>query len=324
VTEPSLAPAADPRQAEAVALIDRGLGSQMRALLHAPDFQAMEAAWRAMFLLVRRLETGTQLKLYLIDISKAELGADVDSAEDSGSSSLSRLLVDQSAGTPGGEPWGLIVGNYTFGPTQEDAKILGRLAKIASRAQAPFIGGASPLAVGCESFAETPYAEDWTWKAKSDDREAWAALRVQPEAVYLGFALPRFALRLPYGATTDPIESFAFEEMPDIPAHEDYLWGNPAFACALLLAQSFSDSGWEMRPGEHSEIDRLPLHVYTQDGGSELKPCAEALLTERAAEKILEAGLMPLVWLKSQETVRLLRFQSVAKPLRALAGRWLL
>jgi type VI secretion system protein ImpC len=295
----------------------------MRALLHAPDFQAMEAAWRAVFLLVRRLDTGTQLKVYLIDISKPELAADLDRSEDTGSSGISRQLVDQSTGTPGGEPWALIVGNYTFGPTQADAEILARLAKIASRAKAPFIAAASPLAVGCESFAGTPYPEDWTWKAKADDREAWAALRVMPDAAYLGLALPRFALRLPYGASTDPVESFNFEEMTDSPVHEDYLWGNPAFACALLLAQSFSDSGWEMRPGEHSEIDRLPLHVYTQDGGSELKSCAEALVTERAAEKILEAGLMPLVWLKSQDTVRLLRFQSVAKPLRALAGRWL-
>jgi type VI secretion system protein ImpC len=129
-------------------------------------------------------------------------------------------------------------------------------------------------------------------------------------------------LRLPYGAATDPVESFSFEEMPDTPEHEDYLWGNPAFACALLLAQSFSDSGWQMRPGEHSEINGLPLHAYKQNGDSELKPCAEALLTERAAGKILENGLMPLVWLKSQDSVRLLRFQSVAKPLRALAGRW--
>ncbi len=156
VTEPSLAPAADPRQADAVALIDRALGSQMRALLHAPDFQAMEAAWRAVFLLVRRLETGTQLKLYLIDISKAELAADLDSAEDSGSSGLSRLLVDESAGTPGGDPWTLIVGNYSFGPTQEDAKILTRLAKIASREQAPVHRGRESACCGLRVFRRDP------------------------------------------------------------------------------------------------------------------------------------------------------------------------
>ena len=332
VTEPHLAAVPDPRQREVLAVIDRALGSQMRALLHVPAFQALEAAWRAVFLLVRRLDTDSQLKLYLIDVSKAELAADLGNSpdlhsndvnsNDAGSTGLFRLLVDRSVGVPGAEPWALIVGNYTFSPTRQDASTLAHLAQIASAAGAPFIAGASPRAVGCESFAATPYPEDWKWKGEAEDIAAWAALRRLPDAGYLGLALPRFLLRLPYGETTDPVESFSFEEMPDTPAHEDYLWGNPAFACALLLAQSFSEDGWQMRPGTHSELDGLPLHVYQQDGDSELKPCAEALLTERAAGKMLENGLMPLVWLKGQDAVRLVRFQSMAEPLSALAGRW--
>jgi type VI secretion system protein ImpC len=327
VTEPHLAAVPDSRQPEVLAVIDRALGSQMRALLHIPAFQALEAAWRAVFLLVRGVDTDSQLKLYLIDVSKPELAADLGNphdlnANDPGSTGLFRLLVDRSVGAPGAEPWALIVGNYIFGPTRQDASTLARLAQIASAAGAPFLAGASPHAVGCESFAETPYPEDWKWKGEAEDIAAWAALRRLPNAGYLGLALPRFLLRLPYGETTDPVESFSFEEMPDTPAHEDYLWGNPAFACALLLAQSFSDDGWQMRPGTHSEIDGLPLHVYQQDGDSELKSCAEALLTERAAGKVLENGLMPLVWLKGQDAVRLVRFQSMAEPLSALAGRW--
>jgi type VI secretion system protein ImpC len=303
-------------------MIDRALSSQMRSLLHVPAFQALEAAWRAVFLLVRRLDTDSLLKLYLIDVSKPELAADLRSTEALLSTGLFRLLVDRSVSTPGAEPWALIVGNYTFGPTRQDASTLSRVAQVASAAGAPFLAGASPRAVGCESFAETPYPEEWKWRAEAEDSAAWAALRQRPEAAYLGLALPRFLLRLPYGATTDPVESFSFEEMPESVAHEDYLWGNPAFACALLLAQSFSESGWQMRPGAHSELDGLPLHVYEKDGDSELKSCAEALLTERAAGKILENGLMPLVWLKGQDTVRLVRFQSMAEPLSALAGPW--
>lgn len=337
VTEPHLAAVPDSRQPEVLAVIDRALGSQMRALLHVPAVQALEAAWRAVFLLVRRLDTDSQLKLYLIDVSKAELAADLGNSpdldsndlhsndlhsNDPGSTGLFRLLVDRSVGAPGAEPWALIVGNYTFGPTRSDASTLARLAQIASAAGAPFIAGASPRAVGCESFAETPYPEDWKWKGEAEDIAAWAALRRLQDAGYLGLALPRLLLRLPYGETTDPVESFSFEEMQDTPAHEDYLWGNPAFACALLLAQSFSEDGWQMRPGTHSELDGLPLHVYQQDGDSELKSCAEALLTERAAGKMLENGLMPLVWLKGQDAVRLVRFQSMAEPLSALAGRW--
>jgi type VI secretion system protein ImpC len=88
------------------------------------------------------------------------------------------------------------------------------------------------------------------------------------------------------------------------------------------LAQSFSENGWQFRTMLHSTLDGLPLHVYKQNGESVLQPCAEALLTERAAEQILEAGLMPLVSLKGKDVARLVRFQSIAEPLQALAGRW--
>jgi type VI secretion system protein ImpC len=312
VTEPHLVAAADPRQAELLSVIDRALSAQMRALLHVPAFQALEAAWRAVFFLVRRIETSSQLKLYLIDVSKEQLAADLMSSPDLRASGAYRLLVEKSVGTPGAEPWAVIVGNYTFGAERQDAELLARLAKIAKAAGAPFIAAASPRLLGCASLADTPDPRDWKLTPDPNDAAAWTALRGLPEATAIGLALPRFLLRLPYGKKTDPIEAFDFEEMPEAPPHEDYLWGNPAFACALLLAQSFSEYGWEMRPGTHAEIDGLPLHVYQRDGESEPKPCAEALLTEQAAERILEQGLMPLVTLKGRDAVRLLTFQSVA------------
>ena len=320
--EPHLVATADPRQGEILAVIDRALSGQMRALLHNPDFQALEAAWRAVFLLVRRLETDSQLKLFVIDISKKELAADLASSQDLRSTGLHRLLVEKTVGTPGAEPWAVIVGNYSFGPGRKDAELLGRLSKVASAAGAPFFAAASPHLVGCAAFAGPPEPAEWKSVRDAEGSAAWAALRGMSEATSLGLALPRFLLRLPYGKKTDSIESFDFEEMTTAPAHEDYLWGNPAFACALLLGQSFSQGGWDMRPGMVSGIDGLPLHVYERDGESELKPCGETLLTEDVAEKMLEMGLMPLVSLKGRDAVRLVRFQSIAAPLRALAGRW--
>jgi type VI secretion system protein ImpC len=322
VTEPHLEAASDPRQAEVLGLVDKAIGAQMRALLHVPDLQALEAAWRAVFFLVRRVETGTQLKLYLIDVSKEELAADLAASADLSASGLYRLLVEQSVGTPGAEPWTLIAGNYTFGPGRADAELLGRLAKIAAAAGAPFLAAGEPALVGCASFGESPSPRDWRLESPGEDAQAWAALRGLPEASYIGLLLPRFLLRLPYGKNTRSVETFAFEEMVSEPAHEDYLWANPAFAAALLLAQTFSEQEWEMRPGALAVIDGLPLHVYERDGESELKPCAEALLTEDAADQILERGLMPLVSLKGRDVARLVRFQSIAQPPRALAGRW--
>ena len=319
VTEPHLETPSHPRQAEVIGAIDRALSAQMRALLHAPAFQALEAAWRALFFLVRRVETGSQLKIYLIDIAKEDLAADLASSPDLSSTGVYKLLVEKTAD---GEPWSLIVGNYTFGPQPEDGEWLGRFTRIAHAAGAVFIAAASPQLLGCDSLADTPHPRDWRLSPDADSAAAWSALRGLPEASATGLALPRFLLRLPYGKNTDAIEAFDFEEMPGTPAHEDYLWGNPATACAVLLAQSFSEDGWQMHPGTHHQIDGLPLHIYKRDGDSELTPCAETLLTEAAAVRILENGLMPLATLKGSDSVQLVRFQSIAAPLRALAGRW--
>jgi type VI secretion system protein ImpC len=309
----------DPRQGEMLAVMDRAIGGLMRAVLHNPHFQALEAIWRATFLLVRQLETGSRLQLFLIDISKEELAADLSSGADLRDSGAYRLLVEKSVETPGAEPWAVIVGNYSFGVGKEDARLLAQMARIARRAGAPFLAGASPQLLGCSSLASTPRPRDW--KA-SLDRSGWSELRHLPESEAVGLALPRFVLRLPYGKKTSPLESFDFEEFPELPDHEDYLWGNPAFLVAMLLGQTFSESGWEMRPGKVMEIDRLPLHVYGKDGESEPKPCAEVLLTEEAVERMIEEGLIPLVSFKNRDSVRLARFQSVATPLRPLAGRW--
>ncbi|MCG7851480.1 MAG: type VI secretion system contractile sheath large subunit, partial [Methanosarcinaceae archaeon] len=113
-----------------------------------------------------------------------------------------------------------------------------------------------------------------------------------------------------------------FEEMTDDPNHDHYLWGNPSFACVYLLAQAFSQYGWDLRPGVIQDIEGLPLHVYKQQDESQVKPCAEVVLTERAAEIMLDKGLMPLLSMRNQDTVRLARFQSLADPLTHLAGPW--
>jgi len=147
-------------------------------------------------------------------------------------------------------------------------------------------------------------------------------LRRSSEAAWIGLLLPRFLLRLPYGKNTVPLENFSFEEMPEAPVHQQYLWGNPAFACAYLLAQTFAESGWEMRPGTHAELRGLPLHVYEADGEPQVQPCAEVLMSDADAEWLLDQGMMPLVSVKNEDAVRLLRFQSIAHPPAPLAGGW--
>ncbi|HZP00968.1 MAG TPA: type VI secretion system contractile sheath large subunit [Terriglobia bacterium] len=319
---PHLVPGEHPRQAELMAQVDKATSREMQALLHHPEFQALEAAWRAVFFLVKRVETDTNLKLYLIDISKAELAADLASKGDLRETGIYRLLVERTVGTPGAPLWSVLAGNYTFDLTRGDAGLLARLAAIAQAAGAPFLAAAHPRLLGCESIADVVHPRTWRRNEDTEDARAWRALRGLPQAAFAGLALPRFLLRLPYGKKTESTEEFDFEEMPQVAEHECLLWGNPAFACVLLLAEAFAEYQWEMRPGVCQDIEGLPLFVYEKDGESFVKPCAEVLLTQQAAERILEEGLMPLVWFKDQDMVRVARFQSIADPLKNLSGHW--
>jgi type VI secretion system protein ImpC len=314
IVQPYLLPGKDPQADELTAAVDEASASHLRGILHHPGFQALEAAWRAVHFLTRRLDTGTSLKVFLLDVSREELAADLDG--------LHKLLVEQTVGTPGAPPWAVIAGNYTFAAAADDSLLLLRLARIARQAGAPFLAAAHPGIVGCASLAETPDPDDWQPPAATVAQKAWESLRRIPEAAYLGLALPRFLLRLPYGKGGTETEQFPFEEFPDTPSHEHFLWGNPALACVLLLGQAFSQQGWEMEPGEVEEIDGLPAYAYDEHGERVLKPCAEVSLVDRAAEVIADAGLIPLRSVRGSDSVLVRRFRSLANPPTGLAGRW--
>ena len=321
IVDPHLVPAEDPQKDELRAAVDTIISQVMEAILHHPEFQAIEAGWRSVNFLVRRLETGTDLKIYLFDVSKDELIADIGSTEDLSATAFYQHFVKQTVETYGGTPWAVIVGNYHFDHTFGDIELLGRIAKIVQKAGAPFIAGANDKVLGCESITATPDPSAWK-TLPSEEVEAWKMLRNISESSYLGLALPNFILRLPYGEDTDPIDMFEFEEFPSPSGHYGYLWGNPAIACAFLLGKSFTLNGWDMRAHMIQDIEKLPLHIYKENGETKIKACAEMVMTERAAATIMEKGFMPLLSFVNQDKVRLGRFQSITDPPTQLAGRW--
>ena len=282
-------PSRDPRQDELIAQVDAAAASELRAILHHPDFQSLESAWRSLFLMFRRIETSVDLKIYLVDLSQAELADNPDI--------LRRVLAGET-------PWSLIAALYTFSPNRADCETLGRIAKIAAEARAPFLAAMHPRLLGCESIASTPDPDDWDRPLAPDDAEAWQGLRHSPEAPWLGLAMPRFLLRLPYGKDTVPIESFDFEESPD---HEGYLWANPSVACACLLGEAAT---WNAP----TRIDGMPVDPD--------KPQAEIWMTDRLAARIMDQGIMPLASIKCSDAIQLVRFHSIADPPRRLAGPW--
>lgn len=322
IIKPYIVPETDPLQPQYVAAVDESISEQMRGVLHHPDFQALESLWRSVYGLVTGLETGEELKLYLLDITEFELAEDIKVTQGQlEQSALYRLLVDNGKGTLGGEAWSMLVGDYSFSTEAESLFLLGALGAIASQAGGPFLAAADASMLACRSLVETPDPREW----KTVDKEAeqnWFNLRQSSVAEWIGLAQPRILLRLPYGKTSDALEFFEFEELRPHREHEAYLWGNTAFACAQLLALAFQTEGWSMQPGDYLDIQDLPAFTFEDEGETKMMACAEVFLIERAAEAMLARGLMPLISYRNRNAIRLMRFQSIADPLKSLAGPW--
>ncbi len=322
VVSPHIVQTDEAEQARLLALVDSATSDLMREILRHPEFKALEAAWRGLYFLVRRVETNSDLKISLLDISKKELELDLQSVTDLTDSELYKTLITETIQTHGGEPWAVVCGNYEFKLSVEDAATVIRLAKLSSIAKAPFISCIGPQMLGVESMSQGAEEGRWNPREETSEGKLWTTLRTIPEATSIGFATPRFLGRLPYGKDTEPTEVFDFEEFRADFEHEDYLWLNPSFACATLLAQSFSESGWEMGRSLILDLDGLPVHIYPDDGETRTKPCAEIPLTHAACDLIIEQGLMPVISFLNEDRIRLGGFHSIAFPAKALNGRW--
>jgi len=322
IVRPYVVAAKSTDQEHLVASVDQAIGMQMREVLRDRGFRELEATWRGVDWLVRRIDLSEGIELCLLDVSKQELAADlIAMGQDLQDSGLYRLLVERAARTQGARPWSVLVGHYAFGTSEADVTLLRAVGTIAERAGAPFLAAAEPSVMGCRSFADQTDSRRWL-PLDGDAARRWAALRASPAARWIGLALPRVLLRLPYGSRTEPIDSFDFDEQPAVPVHEAYLWGNPAVACAMLLAAAFAENGWAMQPGDHLMIDDLPAHVFNDGDESRMTACAEAYLTDTAADAILHRGIMPILSYRDRDAARLVRFQSIADPPTALPGRW--
>jgi type VI secretion system protein ImpC len=303
VGDSNVVPAAPAGTAGLLAAADLELSSQLRAVLHQPTFQCLEAAWRGLDFLVRRLPDEEQLKLIVLDVSVEELAADPDG--------LLRLLRDA--------PPAVMVADYIFGANETDLNALAGLGKLCASLNCALLGGAHPQLVGCDNFARHPDPDDWRQALPETLKVAWQALRTSSEAQHVSLSLPRFLIRQPYGAKSDPIESFEFEEIPAPYLHETFLWANSAFLSAYLLAEAFLAEGRQDDSTAASVVGELPVFRYTMEGETTIKPCAEAWLTDRAANVILHHGVTPCLSIKGRDAVRVVGIQSISSPAKPLA-----
>jgi type VI secretion system protein ImpC len=303
-----------------IAAIDRKLSEQINAIMHHPDFQALESAWRGLHHLVNNTETDEQLKIRVMNVSKKELHKTLRKFKGTNwdQSPIFKKLYEEEFGQLGGEPYGCLVGDYYFDHQAPDVELLGEMSKIAASIHAPFISGASSALMGMDSWQELSNPRDLTKIFTTPDYAAFRSLRESEDARYLGLTLPRFLARQPYGAKTNPVEDFDFEEETAGAGSEKYTWANAAYAMAVNINRSFKLYGWCSRiRGIESggSVEGLPTHTFpTDDGGVDMKCPTEIAISDRREAELAKNGFMPLVHKKNSDFAAFIGAQSLQKP----------
>lgn len=303
-----------------IASLDRKLSEQVNEIIHAPEFQQIESAWRGLHYLVYNSETDANLKIRVMNVSKSELyrnlrtypGAKWDQ------SPLFKKVYEQEFGQLGGEPYGCLICDYSFSHVPVDVQLMRDLSRIASAAHAPLFAAAEPTLLGMDSWRELSNPRDLSKIFDTPAYAQWKSLRDSPDARYLGLCLPRVLARVPYGAKSEPVEEFAFEEETDGHGGEKYAWMSAAYAMAVNVNRAFKEVGWCTRiRGVQSggEVVNLPTHTFpTDDGGWDMKCPTEIAISDRREAELSQSGLIPLIHRKNTDKAAFIGAQSVYKP----------
>ncbi|WP_178346815.1 type VI secretion system contractile sheath domain-containing protein [Marivita hallyeonensis] len=295
---PNDEPKADPY----IAAIEAAVSAHLRSILRDTTFQAIEAAWRGLDMLVSRIDMDETLALHVWNVGKSEVleamgpGGSAPDASD-----LHRRLVEDHADAP----FTFIVTDFSFGEHDDDQRLLGTLAAMAGRTGGLVLASLSPHAFGAHSW-------DVLLSAEANE-DKFMALRDTPLAAQICAFAPRFLLRQPYGKTSDPLDTFAFEELGSgKPQTDNLLWGAPALLGAILIAQAFAMDGWQMRLNQSLQIGDLPYIVFDDAGERAILPCAEVAFTDTQAERLFASGITPVLAIKNSNAVQLAAFRTLA------------
>ena len=303
-----------------IAALDKKLTEQVNKIIHHEDFQKLESAWRGLHYLVNNTETDEQLKIRVMNVSKADLGKTLKRYKGTAwdQSPLFKKLYEEEYGQFGGEPYGALVGDYHFDHTPPDVELLSEMSKLAASAHAPFITGASPSVMQMESWQELANPRDLTKIFTTPEYAAWRSLRESDDARYLAMCMPRFLARLPYGAKTSPVDEFDFEEDTAGATHTKYSWANAAYAMAVNVNRSFKAYGWCSRiRGIESggAVENLPTHSFpSDDGGVDMKCPTEIAISDRREAELSKNGFLAMIHRKNSDFAAFISGQSLQKP----------
>ncbi|TWU23436.1 hypothetical protein Pla52o_29720 [Novipirellula galeiformis] len=303
-----------------IAEIDRKLTEQINEVLHNEEFQKLESAWRGLHHLVNNTETSEMLKIRVMNISKKDLAKTLKKFKGTAwdQSPIFKKIYEEEFGQFGGQPYGCLVGDYHFDHSAPDVALLTEMQQIAAAAHAPFITGVAPETMQFDSWQELSNPRDLTKIFETPEYASWRSLRESEDSRYIGLCMPRYLARLPYGAKTDPVDEFAFEEDVADADHRRYTWSNAAYAMATNINRAFSLYGWttQIRGVETGgAVENLPCHSFpTDDGGVDMKCPTEIAISDRREAELAKNGFMPLIHRKNSDFAAFIGAQSLQKP----------
>ena len=303
---------------EQIARIDELITKQLNEILHNAEFQKLEGSWRGLNYLVMNTETGTMLKLRLLNITQKELLTDLEKAVEFDQSQLFKKVYEEEYGTFGGSPYTMLMGDYEFGRHPQDMALLEKISNVAAAAHAPFIAAASPKLFDMDGFTQLGIPRDLAKVFESAELIKWRSFRDSEDSRYVSLTLPHILMRLPYGADTIPVEGLNFEEDVDGKDHQKYLWGSSAYALAQRITNAFAKYKWcaAIRGVEGGGlVEGLPTHTFTTDEGDIALKCpTEIAITDRREKELNDLGFISLVHCKGTDYAAFFGGQTTQKP----------
>ncbi|MEW4530021.1 type VI secretion system contractile sheath large subunit [Maioricimonas sp. JC845] len=233
-----------------ISRIDQKIAGLLDAILHHPQFQELEARWRQLHYLVRSVPRGSNVRIRVLNVSWRELSRDFDRSSDFDSSQLFRKVYSEAFGTAGGQPFGLLIGDYRIRPwpSQEhpfsDISTLTAISEVAAASFSPFIATADPSLLGLDRWSELERSVDWAKVYEQSEFRKWNSFREGEDRQFVGLAIPPVLARAPYTATSPETHGLSYNENVTGPDASRMLWGNPAFSFAAVVIRSFADTEW--------------------------------------------------------------------------------
>ena len=301
-----------------IAQIDHLLSIQLNEILHHPEYQRLEASWRGLKYLLDQSETGTSLKVKVLNVTKKDLLRDLQRAPEFDQSALFKKVYEEEYGVFGGTPFGALVGDYQFDKSGQDLELLEKISNVAAAAHAPFLSSAAPQLFNLDSWTELDQPRDLAKIFESTEYAKWKSFRQTEDSRYVALTTPRMLAREPYGSATVPVEAFNYEERVDGTDHNAYLWGNAAYALAANINKAFAAYGWtaSIRGVEGGGlVEGMPVHNFrTEAGELVMKSPTEVQVTDRREKELADLGFAALVHQKGTDSAAFFSVQSCQKP----------